>query len=748
LVTAFYKAGNGIAIEGHGLLSGPLTMSGIFNVSLTGLNAAQAGLNTTSHNITNASVSGYTRQETEQGTTIPIKKSSGFYGQGTKIETIKRVYSEFLNNQVLSANSSVDATQVLYDQISQLDNILGDDTAGLNTALQGFFKGVSEVAATPSDVSARQSMLSQSESLVARFRSLEQNVAELQSGVETQISQSVGDINALAKQISQANLNIVKAQAGSGHPANDLLDARDELITKLSKLVRVSTLTDAKGVTSVSIGTGQSLVEGINAYRLTTLPSATDSTQASIGIELANGNVVTLPNDTITGGKLGGILNARTQLDMSQNSLGRIATGLTTLFNSQNKLGQDLSGAMGGNFFVPAVPTVQNLPNTQTGVQSTASVSGTITSVGGLTTDDYILAYDGSNYTMTNALDGTVVYSGASLPGPSATRVSGTSLASVSVSTAPNASGAAQESSLFFDGTTYTVTAQGSGNVLYSDTIPPTSLNGMLINISGTMSAGDRFLLKPSVEGMELTGSMSTGDQVLIQPTKNAAKYMTVAIKDTSLIAAASPVVVSAAKTNSGSGMISQPVAASLTGILAPASGHIATPIRLIFNAASNQFTVTGATPATIAFNPSTDAAGSKVTLNNPNLSFSVSGRPADGDVFTIDTNTKGSSDSSNANALYSLMSSKDMQDGTTTFEGSYTQLVGIIGTTTNSANINLETQKSLLDSAVSVQQSVSGVNLDEEAAKLLEYQQAYQASARCISVAQTLFDDIISIMR
>ena len=722
-------------------------MAGLLSIALTGLNAAQSGLTTTSHNITNASVAGYTRQETVQGTTSPLKRSSGFYGQGTQVETVKRVYSEFLNSQVLAAQSSVSSNQTYYDQIKQLDNVLGDDTAGLSTALSTFFKGVSQVAATPGDASARQAMLSETQTLVTRFQSLNATIEDLKSGTETQIKDTVGEINTLANQIASANMAILKAQAGSGQTANDLLDTRDELITQLSKLVKVATSTDANGVASVSIGTGQALVEGTTAFNLSTATSVTDPQQVSVGISLANGNVVTIPDDYFTGGTLGGLMDSRTELNSAQNSLGRIAASLVTLFNAQHKLGQDLQGNMGTDYFSSYSPTVQNLTNTITGAESGASISASITSVAGLTADDYVLSYDGTNYTLTDNSDNSVVYTGTSLPGTSVSRVSGLSAATVSISAGANTNGVAQDMYLSYDGSTYSVTAAGSGDTLYTGSTLPSEVDGMTISVSGSLAAGDTFLMQPGVVGLSLSGSMSAGDQVLIQPTKNAAGSMALAISDTNLIAAASPVTVAAANTNSGTGSVSQPTVLSLTGIDSTSTNHLASNITLTFDSSTNQFNVTGATPATIAFDPSSNATGMTVTLTDPNMSFTISGRPSNGDVFTISSNINGKTDASNANSLYAVMTDKALLGGSATLDGAYTQLVNKVASVTSTANTSVSTQTTLLDNATTAQQSLSGVNLDEEAANLLEYQQAYQAAARCITVAQTLFQDILSVM-
>ena len=106
--------------------------SGVFNVAVSGLNAAQLGIQTTSHNISNVSTTGYNRQRIEQTTNTPIFTGAGFIGQGTSVETVNRVYSKYLTEQVLAAQSNVDEADAYLEQIQQIDNLLADPNAGLS----------------------------------------------------------------------------------------------------------------------------------------------------------------------------------------------------------------------------------------------------------------------------------------------------------------------------------------------------------------------------------------------------------------------------------------------------------------------------------------------------------------------------------------------------------------------------------------------------------------------------------------
>ena len=257
--------------------------SSLFNIGLTGLNAAQAGLVTTSHNIANAGTAGYSRQSTVQSTNPAMFTGSGFFGEGTRVDTVKRAYNAFLNNQVLSADTKFNEYDTYSTEISQIDNMLADTTVGLSPALQSFFSGVQEVAANPSSIPARQSMISTAQGLASRLNNLSQRLDDVRSGIETQISDTVSTISTYAKDIADINNKIMIAQqAGSAQPANDLLDQRDQLVQELNKLVRVSTNVDSDGAMSVFIGTGQPLVVGSNPTTLKALPSTADPSRVGI----------------------------------------------------------------------------------------------------------------------------------------------------------------------------------------------------------------------------------------------------------------------------------------------------------------------------------------------------------------------------------------------------------------------------------------------------------------------------------
>ena len=646
--------------------------SSLFNIGLTGLNAAQAGLVTTSHNIANAGTAGYSRQSTVQSTNPAMFTGSGFFGEGTRVDTVKRAYNAFLNNQVLSADTKFNEYDTYSTEISQIDNMLADTTVGLSPALQSFFSGVQEVAANPSSIPARQSMISTAQGLASRLNNLSQRLDDVRSGIETQISDTVSTISTYAKDIADINNKIMIAQqAGSAQPANDLLDQRDQLVQELNKLVRVSTNVDSDGAMSVFIGTGQPLVVGSNPTTLKALPSTADPSRVDANIITQNGGTIAIPESLLGGGKLGGLLSMRSgALDAAQNQLGLIAVGIGTAVNAQNALGQDLNGNLGGDVFTRPSVGVTRYANA-----STAFPTVDYSDVSKLTGDDYKLTFTDTvgSYTLTRVSDGTAV-------------------------TAANV--------------------------------------GLSITPAAASSVGDSFL---------------------IQPTRYAAGNFGVTLSDTRMIAAAAPITAAVSKGNLGSATITAPVVSSTADLAS--FGTAAAPLKLTYAAGSLTgfpaslpvtYTPLNGSPIALAAPVASVPYTSGMTISVGGVSFSMSGAIQDNDSFTVGPNTGGVSDSRNAVLLGKLQTTKALLSAngqpSATYQSVYSQLVSTIGNKAREVSVNRDAQQSLVDQATSAQQSVAGVNLDEEAANLIRYQQAYQAAGKVMSIASKLFEQVLSL--
>ena len=643
---------------------------GIFSVGASGLNAAQAGILTASHNISNASTPGFSRQAIVQGTNIPLLTGAGYQGQGTHVVTTKRIYDDFLGRQVMSAEAGAAEMDSYLAQIKQIDNMLADPAAGLSPALAAFFAGVQDVAAYPSSIPARQSMLSAAQAMAARFQSIDQRMVEIREGTNSQIQSQVTAINTYALQIADINQRIAIAQASNQDQApNDLLDQRDQMLNDLNKVIRVNKLMQSDGSLNVFIGNGQPLVVGTQSYQLQAVQAPDDPEHITVALVGVGGTPIVLPESQLTGGSLGGLVGFRNQtLDAAQNSIGRIALTLAQNFNDQHRLGQDLTGALGQNFFSTSVPTVRpSSLNTGTGMP-TANINAT--TIDRLTGSDYRLTFVGG-------------------------------------------------------ATPYALTRLSDNQVQSYATLPQT-VDGMTIGL-GTWTGA---------------GAPVVNDTVLIQPTRSGAGNIAVNFSDARQIAAAAPIRTAAALTNTGTASIGE----GTVNAPPPTNPALQHTVTITFTSPTT-FDVVDVTTATTLASAVAHVAGADITYNG--WTTQITGNSATGDIFTIEANTNGVADNRNAALLGALQTRTTMIGSSTSgptasYQSAYAQIVSAVGSKANEVAAIGAAQQGLADHATQALQSLSGVNLDEEAARLLQFQQAYQASARILQVSQTLFDTLI----
>jgi flagellar hook-associated protein 1 FlgK len=274
------------------------------------------------------------------------------------------------------------------------------------------------------------------------------------------------------------------------------------------------------------------------------------------------------------------------------------------------------------------------------------------------------------------------------------------------------------------------VTRLSDGNVQTFATLPQT-VDGVTIAVAGTPAAGDRFL---------------------IQPVHDAAANIGVALADPSGFAAAGPVVTGAGTANVGNASIG-----SATADATYAASPLAAAFTLTYASATatlSGFPATLPVTVTTGSTSTTYPAGlpvpytSGATISFGGVSFTLTGTPGNGDTFTVGPNTAGFGDNRNAQALAALGDQALLANGTASFSGAYGQMVAAVGNQAQQASVEHSAQAALLDQTQQAQQSVSGVNLDEEAANLQRYQQAYQAASKAIAVAGTMFDAILGIFQ
>jgi flagellar hook-associated protein 1 FlgK len=707
-------------------------MAGIFGIGVSGIQAAQMGLQVAQHNITNANTPGYNRQSVVQATAIPVGFGSGFVGNGTQVTTISRQYNQFLTDQVRQSDTQLSSLDTYFGQIQVVDDLLADANAGVSPALQDFFKGLQQVVAAPASLPARQSMVSSAQALVSRLQGADQRVSDLYGQVNQQISDNVSTINTYGKQIAALNQQITVAESAVNQPANDLLDQRDQIISELNKLIKVQTVPMGASGIQVMVGKGQVLVMGSQSNQLSAVRSSADPSRITVALDMGAGNQE-LPENIITGGKLGGLMSFRSgSLDTAVNSLGKVAASLALTFNAQHANGMDLLGNSAGDsgfvagFFTLPKPKV--IPSNTAGPTVTASFTppeltsnaDTGNYFSNITNSDYKLEYLNSGLSLTRVSDGT------SWKGQTLSEI----------------------------------------NTQINDSTDSRGAQGITLVDNGA--------------------AYSEGDTFMIQPTREMAKNITVDSRvagDVRLIAAALPVRASVGLTNQGTmsvavsrvredavnaAAITFPVKigidANQTFTLFQADGMTAidpnnpSPLEMTMYPADGSTPQSFTVDYSVASWPAVQAGATyEIANGNSRISFTIKGSPKSGDTFQLANNFEvnastgkkekiGVSDTGNILLLGKLQTQNTSDGASTSYQGVYAQMVSDIGNKAREVEVTKTAQKALVDQAGAARDAESGVNLDEEAANLLKFQQLYQASARSISIGQKIFDELLSI--
>lgn len=540
------------------------------SIGVTGLHAAQAGIRTTEHNISNVNTTGFRRQEVNYGALGAQYTGGLLYGAGVDVDTVRQAYSQFLDTELRLDATRLAREEVYAQQSARVDELVSDSRSGLSGALNAFFDAADEVANDPNSNAARQVLLASARNFAGRANSLSESLIQMRDQTNSDLATLTGQVNALAGHLADLNLSIDRAELGGRLRANDLRDQRDLLVNELNKIVNVSTIEEADGDFNVYIGGTQPLVSNNRTYAMSVVQDANDPQLDVPAIRVGNGSLP-LSDDLLSGGTLAGLLAMREEVLLpALNGVNRIAVAMAAEVNRIQRNGQDYNMAAGADLFSEVVE--------QTG--ATANWINLAFTDNALPNFNYSVSYNGATFSVTRVPAG----------GPAI----------------PNVAAGAEV----------------------------TDANGQGLGFS---------------------------------------------------IAA---------------------------GVPAPAAGN------------------------TWQLNFADYARDMSVSLSLP------------GQVAAAASTADGPGDNANALELAALRVNARLDNGATTLGNAYVSLVGDVAALASEAETGRAAFESLVKQATEAQQSVSGVNLDEEAVNLIRYQQAYQAAARAINIANGLFDEVLGIAR
>jgi len=659
----------------------------LYQTGVSGLLAAQQQLATVGHNIANVNTEGYTRQRAEQGAMLGNVNGGNYIGSGTYVQDITRIYDQFSYKEQLLSKSNLGNADDSSIKLNQLNEIMTFSGDAINSSIDRFYQAMNGIADNPSDLGLRSIALSQAEILASDFNTLNANFDQLEKSTNGEIEQIASKISQISLEIAKINEQVLQSKdlTVAGQP-NDLLDKRDQLVSQLGEYTSVNTIQDSHGVMTVMIGNGATLVAGITPLTVSVQSGNPDPLQTKLQLNSANGKVA------LDGTKLGGSIAAKLEyrdehLSKARSEINRLAMAISETLNQAQSQGLDLDAQTGRNIFTDINTSDMQAARVLDFSANVGSLDASvnITDVSLVPTDEFEIKFDGTDYIMTNNNDGSKTNLGAAGLG------------------------------------TYT-TAFG-------------------------------------FEFIETSGTPITDDKFTIRPTENSAALMKVTLSDGKSIAASAAVYTTAAPGNVSDGAVR---IVNVTDPEMARSYTEGTNAKLtvdVYENAPGTFDYrvydSANPPPSPVITSGSFTTGASALIDMPPapaiaaFQIEISGAPVGQGSLARESYTVadafGSGNGNNAAFIAGTQEKAIVGGGTQTFSQGLAVTTADIGSKASSAELVANTAQALFTQAYNRNQSTSGVNLDEEAANMIKFQQAYQASSRIISVANTIFDTLLA---
>ncbi len=675
----------------------------LYDIANAGVRANSELLQTTSKNIANVNTEGYVRERTEFTTMIDNQVGRG--------ETY-RLLNEFAQKQLNRDTSNKAFFDQFVTEASRVDSLFSEESNSLSTSVNSFFNNVQESLNQPSSTVARSLVMTDAQNLIDQMDRLSSIVVDQKAVVNEQLEIFSEEANNLIQNISDLNTKIASVHGTDRESVSSgLYNERDKAIRDLSELIDIETLDGNNGEKQVYLGSGQALVMQSGTFNLFSFSGDPDPNFKELKLDVNGGKAVPLEVDVSKlKGKIGGLLAFRDDILVpAQNQLGQMGLALADAFNQQNSLGMDANGEIGGDIF--AIPTVDAFgyqANTGTSTMTATLEPGKGSE---LPASDFIVKYSNTNEVEIYPVDNK----GETIK-------------------------------------------DASGNDIFTTAaVDPATGKVNSLNNSGL----DLFGLEIT---LDMTNPPSVDDQFMVKLNSQAATSLELETERSEDLALASPIRTANDINNTSDASISAGTVSDIdnsTGITVGPPPSLANgDITLVKTANANEYQITdGNGTSTFTITPPAEniLAQAGAPYDTYGFDFNIEGSPATGDTFTLEFNTGGFDDNRNGLLLADLQNGELVRqnveasstaDNHKTFNQAYSGIVTDIGVVTSQAQTNGAAFTALADQSEAWYESLSGVNLDEEAANLLRFQQSYAASAQVLSTARTIFDTLLSAAR
>lgn len=667
-------------------------MSNLLNIGRQALSVNTTALNYTGENIANVNTEGYSRQRV-------VTNDRGGFVNGVAVNEVQRMTDQFMVKQVWKDTATLGSDAEFLNQMSFLESIVGTTENNISASLDTFFEAAQVAADDPMLTSARQVFLSSARELADKFQNIQASIDDQNGRINETIYDEVREINDYLTQVARIN-DEIRQLASTQVVPNQMLDARDELVRELSQHININAFENNEGIMNITLSSGEPLLTGTTPSFLS-VDLSQDSSQV-LDISLNRGDTKFVLNDSITGGSLAGLRSYQNDVLLpSKAEFGRLALVVGETFNEQHRKGVDLEGNAGEDLF--SEPVDGNVLAFRSNVAESSSSSMNFYGVDELKATSYEVEITGQDglgnisFQVTRASDGLVL----------------TEADFTEFSTLPPSDpfGLAQDR----------VYVQDTNAVTFS-------LDGFTVDI--------------------VPSAIRQGDRWTVEPTMNGGVDMQVAITAPRKLAVAAMVLSRENPANIGTATISTPQITNTLDSSALRTGLATFPLSVVVNAPNlagddtiTVYDMSSGSPVAIpALTDVVYTSGDVIAIDD--YEFTIEGVFQAGDEFFIEYNNAAVGDNQNMLAMGALQSANIVDNNT--LQGVYGSLVAGIGVTASSATVSYEASQSTLDVSFNALESQRGVNLDEEAANLIKYQQAYTASAQIIVAHQTIFDALL----
>lgn len=775
-------------------------MSDIMNIGRSGMLAYRTALTITSENVANADTEGYSRR-TVVTSEAAGSASNAFFsshtGKGVLIDDVRRAFDELVVGQVRDTGSAVASAETMVPALEQLENRMLPDAGGVEEMLSSYFEAIEGLAAMPEDRGMRSVMLEAGGGLATAIADMATDIRDLGEYLHAQGDQVLERVNGLLVEMDKLQQRMGLSSVPGAD--NAVLDRRDKLLKDLSDLVDINVTYSDIGIATVTLGSapgGPTLLSSEGPARLTLNADLSLNVRGATAGSLATDAITRTP----TAGQLHGLSSALGAINATLSDLNTFASTLAGQMNMIHESSRDASGAAGARMFslngwdarpapsnsgsslavateiegeTPPTDTIRLIRDETAGVWNAYDESNTLVGSGttsitltGMQIDLTGTAADGDVITMEpthgNAenmrfllTDVDQIASGGAMVVSPAVANTGTSTLTAQPGSETFTSLPTVESLLPTDGSSVGLLSDGVVGV-----IPASATEVTLASLSTGGTPSDIMIF--TREGTQIAGPALSGAAAAALMT-GANGFADGAVYDSSLTGQANNYLGTQLST-AGSTATAQWL--NLTNLPAEDLIVVAGAGDLEIGGAITHGAATTVEDRAVTLNVVDDSTGEVELLDQSTghrlgggildgngdveiagFAFNLAAGYATGDSFGVEASTSGTGDARGLSALAALRT-RDNSSGLGGYHALLTDIRTEVGGLTAAGKRKLEVAEAQNESALAAHQAAAGVDLDTEAASLMKYQQAYQANARIMTVAQELFSTLLSSLR